>query len=153
VRVSARAGRPDPGPRRSIISVSAIPASHTTAGGGASTAPAADSLAAEAPCGNRRPSRRWAAQRITRQAAGIVIHDDRWWNATREDQAADRVHRIGQARGVPVLKLVTRGTLEEKIDAMIRRKAALMDALVAKGNALFKALSREALIDLLTGAP
>lgn len=83
-------------------------------------------------------------------AASIVIHYDRWWNAAREDQATDRVHRIGQSRGVQVLKLVTRGTLEEKIDAMIRAKAALMNTLVEKDDAVVKALSREELIELLS---
>ncbi|MFH1125462.1 MAG: DEAD/DEAH box helicase, partial [Pseudomonadota bacterium] len=43
-------------------------------------------------------------------AASVVIHYDRWWNAAREDQATDRVHRIGQKRGVHVFKLVTEGT-------------------------------------------
>jgi len=42
-------------------------------------------------------------------AASVVIHYDRWWNAAREDQATDRVHRIGQRRGVQVFKLVTEG--------------------------------------------
>ncbi|MFZ2633805.1 MAG: DEAD/DEAH box helicase [Desulfosalsimonadaceae bacterium] len=55
-------------------------------------------------------------------AASVVIHYDRWWNAAREDQATDRVHRIGQTRGVQVFKLVTEGTLEEKISAMISIK-------------------------------
>jgi len=45
-------------------------------------------------------------------AASLVIHYDRWWNAAREDQATGRVHRIGQTRGVQVIKLVTTGTLE-----------------------------------------
>jgi SNF2 family DNA or RNA helicase len=40
-------------------------------------------------------------------AASVVIHYDRWWNAAKEDQATDRVHRIGQRRGVLVFKLVT----------------------------------------------
>ena len=83
-------------------------------------------------------------------AASIVIHYDRWWNAAREDQATDRVHRIGQSRGVQVLKLVTRGTLEEKIDAMIRAKAAMMNTIVEKDDAALKSLSREELIELLS---
>ncbi len=86
-------------------------------------------------------------------AASIVIHYDRWWNAAREDQATDRVHRIGQSRGVQVLKLVTRGTLEEKIDAMIRAKAALMNTIVEKDDAVLKSLTRDELIDLLTATP
>ena len=63
-------------------------------------------------------------------AASVVMHYDRWWNAAREDQATDRVHRIGQTRGVHVLKLVTEGTLEEKIAAIIARKRQLMESVV-----------------------
>jgi len=54
-------------------------------------------------------------------SASVVIHYDRWWNAAKEDQATDRVHRIGQVRGVQVFKLVTLGTLEEKISAIIEK--------------------------------
>ncbi len=86
-------------------------------------------------------------------AASVVIHYDRWWNAARENQATDRVHRIGQTRGVQVIKLITRGTLEEKIDQMIKRKAELMDAVVEDDAATLKAFSREELIDILTTSP
>ena len=67
-------------------------------------------------------------------AASVVIHYDRWWNAAREDQATDRVHRIGQRRGVQVFKLVTQGTLEEKISAIIERKRNLMDSVVREDD-------------------
>ncbi len=83
-------------------------------------------------------------------AASVVIHYDRWWNAAREDQATDRVHRIGQTRGVQVFKLITRGTLEEKIDTMITKKAALMNSVVESDDVVFKAFSRRELIELLT---
>ena len=83
-------------------------------------------------------------------SASVVIHYDRWWNAAREDQATDRVHRIGQTRGVQVFKLVTRGTLEEKIDTMIAKKAALMNSIVESDDVLVKAFSRKELIELLT---
>jgi superfamily II DNA or RNA helicase len=84
-------------------------------------------------------------------AASMVIHYDRWWNAAREDQATDRVHRIGQRRGVQVFKLVTSGTLEEKISAIIERKKNLMEAVVREDDPeLLKTFSREELIDLLT---
>ncbi|GAB61254.1 MAG: hypothetical protein DWB56_05865 [Candidatus Jettenia sp.] len=83
-------------------------------------------------------------------AASVVIHYDRWWNAAREDQATDRVHRIGQNRGVQVFKLITKGTLEEKIDTMITTKATLMDSIVESDDAVFKAFSRKELIELLT---
>ena len=80
----------------------------------------------------------------------VVIHYDRWWNAAREDQATDRVHRIGQRRAVQVFKLVTAGTLEEKISAIIERKRRLMDSVVqADDPRLNKVFTREELIELL----
>lgn len=82
-------------------------------------------------------------------AASVVIHYDRWWNATKENQATDRVHRIGQNKNVQVLKLVTRGTLEEKIDRMIKSKAALFEKFLDKDEEVFNTLSRQELIELL----
>ena len=82
--------------------------------------------------------------------ASVVIHYDRWWNAARENQATDRVHRIGQKKGVQVFRLITRGTLEEKIDSIIRRKAELMDTIVENDPSGLKSLTREDLIELLT---
>ncbi|RMH19409.1 MAG: DEAD/DEAH box helicase [Acidobacteria bacterium] len=80
----------------------------------------------------------------------VVIHYDRWWNAAREDQATDRVYRIGQKRAVQVMKLVTEGTLEEKIAAIIERKRRLMDGVVeADDPRLAKVFSRDQLLDLL----
>lgn len=79
-----------------------------------------------------------------------VLHYDRWWNAAREDQATDRVHRIGQKRAVQVFKLVTEGTLEEKISAIIDRKRRLMNAVVQADNPhLSKLFTREELMALL----
>ncbi|MFZ5517119.1 MAG: SNF2-related protein [Candidatus Zhuqueibacterota bacterium] len=81
----------------------------------------------------------------------VVIHYDRWWNAAREDQATDRVHRIGQTRGVQVFKLVTEGTLEEKIDRLISKKKKLMEELIREDEAdMVKSFTREEMIDLLT---
>ncbi len=57
-------------------------------------------------------------------AANHVIHLDRWWNPAVEDQATDRAFRIGQKRNVQVRKFVCPGTLEERIDEMIRDKKA-----------------------------
>jgi SNF2 family DNA or RNA helicase len=87
-------------------------------------------------------------------AASVVIHYDRWWNAAREDQATDRVHRIGQKRGVQVFKLITEGTLEEKISALIDRKRRLMDSVIKEDNPrVLKTFSRKELIDLLSFDP
>jgi superfamily II DNA or RNA helicase len=84
-------------------------------------------------------------------AGSVVIHYDRWWNAARENQATDRVHRIGQVRGVQVFKMVTKGTFEERIDELISQKARLMEDVVGVDDHRFlKQFSREELIQLLT---
>ncbi len=63
-------------------------------------------------------------------AATHVIHYDRWWNPAVEDQATDRAYRIGQRRNVQVHKMVSQGTLEERIDQMLQDKRKLADAVV-----------------------
>ena len=63
-------------------------------------------------------------------AASHVIHFDRWWNPAVENQATDRAFRIGQRRNVLVHKFVCRGTVEERIDAMIRDKQSVADQLL-----------------------
>ncbi len=69
-------------------------------------------------------------------AANHVIHFDRWWNPAVENQATDRAYRIGQHRNVLVRKMVCLGTVEERIDRMIREKRHLMEELtVAAGTA------------------
>jgi SNF2 family DNA or RNA helicase len=64
---------------------------------------------------------------LTLTAASHVIHFDRWWNPAVEDQATDRAFRIGQTRNVLVHKFVCEGTLEERIDQLIRDKKAVAD--------------------------
>ena len=84
-------------------------------------------------------------------AASVVILYDRWWNAARENQAIDRVHRIGQKWGVQVFKLITKGTIEEKIDRIITRKGRLMEEVVeVDDQARVKKFTRAELIDLLS---
>lgn len=79
-----------------------------------------------------------------------VIHYDRWWNAAREDQATDRVYRLGQKRAVQVFKLVTEGTLEEKIAAIIEKKRQVMASVVQEDSPeLAKVFSRDELLDML----
>lgn len=83
-------------------------------------------------------------------AASVVIHYDRWWNAAREDQATDRVHRIGQKRCVQVFKLITEGTLEEKIGAIIAKKRNLLETIVEEDDpGLVKTFTRRELLELL----
>ncbi len=86
-------------------------------------------------------------------SASVVIHYDRWWNQAREDQATDRVHRLGQSKGVQVLKLITRNTIEEKIDALITRKGLLATELVQTDDpSLVKQFTRDELDELLSEA-
>jgi len=83
--------------------------------------------------------------------ASVVIHYDRWWNSAREDQATDRVHRIGQKRGVQVFKLITEQTLEEKIDRIIAKKKELMNSIVRQDDkGVLKYFTREDLIELMS---
>jgi superfamily II DNA or RNA helicase len=67
-------------------------------------------------------------------AADTVIHYDPWWNPAVEAQATDRAHRIGQDKPVFVYRLICTGTVEEKIQSLQARKAALADALLADGG-------------------
>jgi superfamily II DNA or RNA helicase len=82
--------------------------------------------------------------------ASHVLHFDRWWNPAVEDQATDRAHRIGQTRTVTVHRLVTTGTLEERIDELLTRKRALADAVVGSGEAWVTELDDEALRELVS---
>jgi len=63
-------------------------------------------------------------------AADTVIHYDPWWNPAVETQATDRAHRIGQTKSVFVYKLITVGTVEEKILALQERKRGLVEGLL-----------------------
>ncbi|MBS1371650.1 MAG: DEAD/DEAH box helicase [Lentisphaeria bacterium] len=66
-------------------------------------------------------------------AASHVIHFDRWWNPAVENQATDRAYRIGQHRNVLVHKFICVGTIEQRIDSMIRDKRKLADSLLECG--------------------
>ncbi len=81
-------------------------------------------------------------------AADYVIHMDPWWNPAVEDQASDRAHRIGQKRPVTIYRLVTEGTIEEKIVQLHSQKRDLADSLLSgtnKGNKM----SAEDLMNLI----
>ena len=82
-------------------------------------------------------------------AANHVIHFDRWWNPAVENQATDRAYRIGQHRNVVVHKFVTRRTVEEKIDAMLKAKTELVDRVIAPtGEAWITEMDNAQLVDL-----
>jgi non-specific serine/threonine protein kinase len=85
-------------------------------------------------------------------AASHVVHFDRWWNPAVENQATDRAFRIGQKRNVLVHKLICRGTIEEKIDALIDSKKELADGIMTGGSgaeALLTELKDEELMALV----
>jgi SNF2 family DNA or RNA helicase len=63
--------------------------------------------------------------------ANHIIHVDRWWNPAIEDQATDRVHRIGQTKTVYVHKILTMNTLEEKIAILLERKRKISDKIIS----------------------
>ena len=83
-------------------------------------------------------------------AASQVIHFDRWWNPAVENQATDRAFRIGQKRNVLVHKFVCRGTVEEKIDALIAEKSQLAgDILEGGGEMLLTEMDDATLLHLV----
>lgn len=82
-------------------------------------------------------------------AADIVIHYDPWWNVAVQNQATDRAHRIGQKNVVTVYKLVSQGTIEEKIIAIQEKKKQLAEQ-VLEGEGMDSAsFSREEIMELL----
>jgi len=81
--------------------------------------------------------------------ANHVFHFDRWWNPAVENQATDRVFRIGQTRNVQVHKFVCTGTLEERIHEIIESKKALSEQVVGTGENWLAELDTNALRDLL----
>jgi SNF2 family DNA or RNA helicase len=81
--------------------------------------------------------------------ANHVFHFDRWWNPAVENQATDRVFRIGQTRNVQVHKFVCTGTLEEKIHEMIESKKALAEQVVGAGEEWLTELDTDQLRNLL----
>ena len=86
---------------------------------------------------------------LTLTAADYVILYDPWWNPAVERQAIDRTHRIGQQRAVTAYRLLTRGTVEEKIRALAQRKMDLSRSVIKADGALAKSLTREDLEALL----
>lgn len=75
--------------------------------------------------------------------ADTVIHFDPWWNPAVEDQASDRAHRIGQLQSVHVMKLITQGTIEEKIFELQQRKRQLVDAVIQPGETFLTKMTHE----------
>jgi SNF2 family DNA or RNA helicase len=81
--------------------------------------------------------------------ANHVFHFDRWWNPAVENQATDRVFRIGQTKNVQVYKFVCTGTLEERIHLLIESKKALAEQVVSAGENWLSEMSTDQLRQLL----
>ncbi|MEU9309023.1 DEAD/DEAH box helicase [Streptomyces sp. NPDC048256] len=81
--------------------------------------------------------------------AGHVVHFDRWWNPAVEEQATDRAYRIGQTQPVQVHRLITEGTVEDRIAEMLQAKRALADAILGSGESALTELTDRELTDLV----
>ncbi|HEX9025438.1 MAG TPA: C-terminal helicase domain-containing protein, partial [Clostridium sp.] len=86
-------------------------------------------------------------------SADVVIHFDPWWNPAVEEQATDRAHRIGQENVVQVFKLISEGTIEERILNMQENKKELINNVLNsdyKGENMLSSLSKEELMKLFS---
>ena len=81
-------------------------------------------------------------------AADTVIHYDPWWNPAAENQATDRAYRIGQNKPVFVHKLISEGTIEERIVQLQSQKTKLVEALLSEETSKLN-LDKETLANLL----
>ena len=86
-------------------------------------------------------------------SADVVIHFDPWWNPAAEEQATDRAHRMGQKNVVEVIKLIAKGTVEEKIITMQDEKKKLINDVIdgnLSNGSLLGDLTKEQLMDLFS---
>ena len=84
-------------------------------------------------------------------SADIVIHFDPWWNPAVENQASDRAHRIGQKNVVNVIKLIAKGTIEERVIKLQENKKELIEDIIndnLDNGTILKSLSKDDIIDL-----
>ncbi|MGE7593351.1 SNF2 helicase associated domain-containing protein [Peribacillus frigoritolerans] len=81
--------------------------------------------------------------------ADTVILYDLWWNPAVEEQAADRAHRMGQKNEVQVIKLIARGTIEEKMNELQEKKRHLIEEIIAPGDKSSSALTEEDIREIL----
>ena len=87
---------------------------------------------------------------LFRSRASHVFHIDRWWNPAVENQATDRAYRIGQQNRVLVHKFITSGSVEERIDRMIKEKSKLAEDIVGSGEDWLGGFDVGQLKDLVT---
>lgn len=86
---------------------------------------------------------------INLTAANHVVHLDRWWNPAVENQATDRAYRIGQQRRVEVRKFICIGTIEERINSLLTKKAELSELTVGSGENWLTELSNDEIFELM----
>ena len=91
----------------------------------------------------------WNAGGLNLTGADIVIHYDPWWNVAVENQATDRAHRIGQKNVVTVYKLITKGTIEEKIIKLQQMKKELAEEVLSGDEIKTASFQRDELLELL----
>jgi SNF2 family DNA or RNA helicase len=84
--------------------------------------------------------------------ADTVIHFDPWWNPAVEDQATDRAYRIGQKNAVQVMKLLTKGTIEEKIFKLQQKKRELIGSVLQEGETFISKMTEEDIKELFMQA-
>lgn len=82
--------------------------------------------------------------------ADYVIHYDPWWNPAVEDQATDRAYRIGQTKKVFVYRIITKGTVEEKIQRLKAKKRDLVDSIISVDRDIGKSLTYDDLKEILS---
>ena len=80
--------------------------------------------------------------------ADMVIHYDPWWNLSAENQATDRAYRIGQRNNVQVFKLISSGTIEEKIINLQERKKDLTNSVISNNTKFINTMSKEEIMEL-----
>jgi len=91
---------------------------------------------------------------INLTSANLVIHFDPWWNPAVENQATDRAHRIGQRNVVEVIKLIAKGTIEEKIILLQENKKNLIDSVITgelTSSDVLGKLTKEELVEIFRG--
>ncbi|MCR5756625.1 MAG: DEAD/DEAH box helicase [Selenomonas sp.] len=80
--------------------------------------------------------------------ADMVIHFDPWWNPAVEDQATDRAYRLGQKNNVQVIRMLAKGTVEEKIYELQQKKKSLIDQMIQPGENFLSRLTDEEIREL-----
>jgi SNF2 family DNA or RNA helicase len=81
--------------------------------------------------------------------ADYVYLVDPWWNPAVENQAIDRLYRIGQEKHVMAIRLICPGTLEEKIQKLQETKRTLTDEVIKSGNSILEAIDKKSWLELL----